>query len=107
MNEEGVGEQDQRDMTIPAEVTASFIVIQAKSFGGVQVLFDAPSGSNGLNHDRQRGVGWGPDQEVSQFVWVIEAAAHQEPMTAVHRASMYDWEASPVKKALAFGPQTL
>ena len=33
-DQEGRGEQDQRDMAIPAEVTADFIVIESKIFGG-------------------------------------------------------------------------
>lgn len=106
-NEEGVGEQDQGDMAVPAEVTASFIMIQTKAFRGLQALFDAPPCANGLDHDGQRGVWWGPDQEVGQFVGIVEAAAHEEPMTTVHGASMHDWQASPVKEAFAFGAQTL
>src|ERR1019366_7010237 len=33
-NEKGAGEEDQRDMTVPAEVTSSFTMIQSKRFGG-------------------------------------------------------------------------
>jgi len=34
-DQEGVGEQDQGEMAIPAQVTAHFIVIQAQVFGGL------------------------------------------------------------------------
>jgi len=37
-DEEGVGQQDQGDMAIPAEVTAHFRVIESEVFGGLQVL---------------------------------------------------------------------
>jgi hypothetical protein len=37
----------------------------------------------------------------------VEAAAHDEPMATVSDASLRDWQASPVKEALAFGAQAL
>src|SRR5260370_13421561 len=94
-------------MAIPTPVAAHFILIELQSFGGLQVLFDMPVGATGLHHGGQGGVGRGPDQEIGQLVWVVEAAAHQEPMATVHGASVHDWQASPVKEALPFGTQAL
>src|SRR6266516_5798122 len=76
--QEGRSEQDQGDMTIPAEVAADFIVIQSEVFGRFQVLFDVPPCANGLDNNGQRGVRWRRDQEVSQLVGVVQAAAHHE-----------------------------
>ena len=36
--QEGRGQQDQRDVAIPAEVAAHFILIESQVFGGFQVL---------------------------------------------------------------------
>ncbi len=38
VEEEGVGEQHEGEMTIPAEVAAHFIVVKAEGFGRFQVL---------------------------------------------------------------------
>src|SRR5260370_5292029 len=48
-DQEGVGQQDQGEMAIPAHVAAHFIVIQPQVFGGLQVLFNAPAHANGLH----------------------------------------------------------
>ena len=47
VDEEGVGEQHEGEMTIPAEVAAHFIVVKAEGFGRFQVLFDAPARADG------------------------------------------------------------
>ena len=38
VDEEGVGEQHEGEMTIPAQVAAHFIVVKAEGFGRFQVL---------------------------------------------------------------------
>ncbi len=82
-------------------------MVKAEGFGRFQVLFDAPARADGSHHGGQRGLGWRPDQVVGQLVWVVQAAAHHEPMATVCDPSMHDGQTSPVKEARAFGPQAL
>jgi hypothetical protein len=37
-DQEGVGQEDERQMAVPAQVTADFILIQSQGFAGLQVL---------------------------------------------------------------------
>ena len=37
-DQEDVGEQDQGQMAIPAQVTAHFILVKSQIFGGLQIL---------------------------------------------------------------------
>ena len=59
--QEGKGEQHESDMTVPAQVAAHLVVIQAKAFAGFEVLFNMPPGSNSLHHHWQGRVEWSPD----------------------------------------------
>jgi hypothetical protein len=70
-DKKGIGEQHERNMAIPAEVAAHFILIESQCFARLQVLFDAPACANGLHHGGQRSLGWSPDEEVSQLVGVV------------------------------------
>ena len=94
-------------MAIPTEVAAYFIVVEPKVFGGFQVFFDAPAGTDGLYHDGQGRVGWGKDQVIGQLGRVVQAATKDEPMATVHHAPVDHRQAGPVKEALAFGAQAL
>src|SRR2546429_6835477 len=100
--QEGRGQQDQRDVAIPAEVAAHFILVKAQVFADFQVLFDVPPGANGPHHDGQRCVGRSPDQVVSQLVRVIEATTKDEPMATVGLTSVDERQAGPVKGGPAF-----
>jgi hypothetical protein len=103
--QEGIRQQNEGDMAIPAEVAAHFIVVESQIFGRLQVLLHVPAGADGLHHEGQRRVEWGPDQVIGQFVWVVEAAPHHEPMATVYGAPMHHGQARPIKEALAFGAQ--
>ena len=107
VKEEGSGEQDQGDMAIPAQIAASFRMTKSKGFARFEVFLDVPTGTDGLNHEGERGVGWGPDEEEGQHARIVEAAANQEPMTTIDLASVSNGQASPVKEALTFGAQAL
>src|SRR2546430_15984238 len=97
--QEGRGQQDQRDVAIPAEVAAHFILVEAQVFADFQVLFDVPPGANGPHHDGQRCVGRSPEQVVSQLVRVIEATTKDEPMATVGLTSVDERQAGPVQTA--------
>ena len=86
---------------------ADFIVIKSEVFASLQVLFDVPTASDSLHHGGQGCIRWGPDQEIGQLVRVVEAATHHEPVATIPGTSMHHGQASPVKEALAFGPQAL
>ena len=105
-DEEGICQQDEGQMPIPAEVAAHFILIESQSFGGFQVLFDAPACPNGLHHGGQRGLWWRKDEKGSQLIWVVQTAADDEEMATVDGTSTHNGQTSPVKEALAFGTKT-
>src|SRR5256886_9798927 len=97
--QEGRGQQDQRDVAIPAEVAALFILVEAQVVADSQVLCDVPPGANGPHHDGQRCVGGSPEQVVSQLVRVIEETTKDEPMAAVGLTSVDERQAGPAQTA--------
>src|SRR5882762_7382463 len=92
-------------MTIPAQVAAHFILIESQSFGRFQVLFDTPPCTNGLHHGGQRRLWWSRDEEIGHLIWIVKATAKDEPVAAIHGASLRDGQTRPVEKPLAFGAQ--
>src|SRR5437762_11837237 len=49
-DQEGIGQHDEGEMAIPADIAADFILIEPQVFGGLQIFFDRPAGANSL-HD--------------------------------------------------------
>src|SRR5690349_21703947 len=94
-------------MAIPALVTAHFVLVQAQIFGGLQVLFDVPACAQSLYHGGKADVWWSKDEEIGNFLWVLDAAAKDEPVAAIDRASLRDGQTCPIKEAFAFGAQAL
>jgi hypothetical protein len=107
VNEEGRSEQNQGAMAVPAEVTTPFIVTESKGFAGFEILFHVPTGTDGGNHEGERSVGWGPDEEKGQHARIVEAAAHQEEGSAINVPSVSNGQASPIKEAFPLGSQAL
>jgi hypothetical protein len=107
VKEEGRGEQHERDMAIPAQITAPFVMAQPERFVGFEVLLYVPASADGLNEKGERSVEWGPDEEKSQFAGIVNAAAHEKPVSTIDLTGERDGQASPVKKTLAFGTQAL
>src|SRR6266566_3070304 len=87
--QEGSGQQDERDMAVPAHITAHFRVVEPEGFASLQVLFDVPAGPDGLHHGGQGGIRGGPDQEIGHLVRLVEAATHHEPMATVRDPSLH------------------
>ena len=75
-------------MAIPANVAAHFILIESQRFGGLQVLFDMPAGTNGLHHDGEGRLQGSVDQVIGQFVGVVEAATDHEKCSTVGGAPL-------------------
>src|SRR2546421_3314478 len=106
-DQEDVGEQDQGQMAIPAQVTAHFILIESQVFGGLQVLFDVPAAANGLDHDGQRRGRRRKDEIRGDLAGIVEAATKDEEVTVVDGALMHNGQDGPGKQTLAFGTQAL
>src|SRR5690348_11730630 len=105
-DQEGIRQEHEGDVAIPAEGAAHFIVIEPQSFGGLQILFDVPTAANGSYHGSKRGVEWGPDQIIGHLVWIVQTTTKDEPMAPIGDSRVHDWQASPVKEALPFGALT-
>ena len=65
--------------------------------------FNMPARANGLHDGGEGGIGWSRNEEIRHLVWVVEAAAKDEPMAAIHYACVHHGQTSPVKETLAFG----
>ena len=106
-DQEGISKHDEGDMAIPADVAAHFILIQAKIFAGFQILFNVPTGANGL-HDGGQGSGLrSKDQVIGHGLRGIEATAKHQPMALVHGATVEQRQHGPIKEPLPFGPLAL
>ena len=82
-------------------------MVQPQIFGAFQVLFDAPTGANGLHHGGQgRGQG-SKDQVIGQFKRLVQAAAKDQPMATVDRAPLHQRQDGPIKEAIPFGALAL
>ena len=103
-DEEGIGQHDEGDMAIPADIAADFIVIQSKIFGGFQVLFDAPTRSNSLHDGRQGRGQWGKDQVRGHFKRRVEAATKHQEVAFVHGAMLEQGQDGPIKEPLPLVP---
>src|SRR6266496_670829 len=77
-DEEGVGQQYQGDVAIPAEVTAHFIVIESEGFTSLQILLDMPAAPNGPHDDGQRRVRARPDQVGAELAGIVEEDRSEE-----------------------------
>src|SRR2546421_7912083 len=106
-DQEDVGEQDQGDMAIPAQITAHFILIESQVFGGLQVLFDVPAAANGLDHDGQRRGRERKDEVRGDLAGIVEAATKDEEVAVVEGAVVQDGQESPGKEALTFAAVAL
>ncbi len=104
--QEGVSQQNQGDMPVPAHIAADLVLIQPQRLRSLQIFFNGPAGAVGLSHGEQRGLGGSPDQDVGQFGGIVQAPAHQQPAATVVDASMQHRQTSPIKEALAFGART-
>ena len=102
-DQEGIRQQHEGDVAVPAQVAADLVLIESQVFAHLQVLFNVPPGPNGAHHDGQGRVRWSPDQVVSQLVRVVEATTKDEPMAPIHPALMQQRQAGPIKATLAFG----
>ena len=94
-------------MAVPADVAAYFVVVEAQVFGGLQILFNAPAGANGLHHGGERRGKGSPDQVIGQLVRVIEATADEQPVSSIDGAALHPGEPRPVEEPFPFGAQTL
>ncbi len=107
-HQQGVGQQHEGEMAIPAQIATNFILIQSQIFRGLQVLFDAPASAHGLHDDGQRGGGQGgKDQVVGHLSRIVQAATKDQPMALVHRASVDQRQPGPIKEPQPFGAQAL
>ena len=106
-NEEGVGEQHEGEMTIPAEVAAHFIVVKAEGFGRFQVLFDAPARADGQPPWWAQGSRVAP-RPGSRPTRVGRPGSGAPRANGDRRRPQHArWADEPVKEALAFGTQAL
>ena len=105
--QKGIRQQHKGDVAIPTLVAARFILIKSQRFGRLQILFNVPSASDGLHHERQGGVGWSPNQVVGQLVWVVEAAAKDEPLATIMGACIQHWQSGPIEKPQSLGALAL
>src|SRR2546425_949536 len=94
-------------MAIPATVATHFILIEPQIFGGLQILFNVPTGTNGLHDGGQGSSQRSKDQVISQLGWVVEATTDDQPMTTVHDAPVEPRQDGPIKKPFPFGPLAL
>jgi hypothetical protein len=106
-DQEGVGEQNQGDVTSPAGVATHFILIQAQLFTGLQVLFDVPARANGLHDGGQGGGKRCEDQVIRQFVGIVKAAADHQEVASILGPSLHPRQHRPIKEAFTLGALTL
>src|SRR6266567_8990328 len=106
-HQKGIGQHHEGQVTIPAQVTAHFILIQTQIFGGFQVFFDVPACAQSLYHRGKGGRGWSKDEEISQLVWIVQATAKDEEVAAIHDASLRDGKTCPIKETFAFRSHAL
>jgi len=106
-DQKGSGEQDEGEMTVPANEAAHFILIQAQPFAGLQILFNVPSRANGLHDGGQQHVFGGENQVIGQGVWVVKAATDDQEVLSIHRPGLCPGQDGPVKEPVPFGALTL
>src|SRR5579864_5790060 len=99
-DQEGRSQHDEGDMAIPTDIATHFIVIQAQTFAGLQILFNVPTSSNSLHDGGQGSRLWGKDQVIRQLVWVVQAPKDHQPVSSVHCATMEHRQDRPIKKPL-------
>src|SRR5450631_2334445 len=100
------GKQDERDMAIPPDATAYFIVVEPKIFRIFQIHFDTPACSNGQNHRLQTGLRRGEDEVVRFLERCVEAPTDDEKVASVDDGAMDLCHDGPIKESLPFGSLT-
>src|SRR5438876_3011066 len=82
-HEERISQHHERDMPVPCRPATNLILVQTHVFGIFKILFNMPSGSNGLDHLVQRGGLGGKDEIVDLLCWIADAATNEQPMASV------------------------
>ena len=87
--QEGAGQQNQGDVTRPAEEAAHFVLIQAQVFGRFQILFNAPARADGL-HDGGQGSGErGKDLVKGPDGRIVKATTDEQEVASVHGPGLH------------------
>src|SRR5436190_646428 len=78
----------QRDMAIPADPAADFVLVQSHILRRFEVFFNMPAGADGRNHLGQGGALWPKDEVVGLLERIAEAPTNEQPVPSIFFPAM-------------------
>jgi len=76
-------QHDQRDMAIPPDPTADFVLVQSHLLAGFKVFLTMKACADGLHHLAERSSRRGKDEVVGLFSRIGEAPTHEQPVASI------------------------
>src|SRR2546421_11367272 len=97
-----MSEHDQRNVAIPADETADFVVSKPHVFARFKIFLNMPACSNGFDHRLYCRCRRSPDQVVGLVFRIADTATNEQPMSGVVLPLMQEKDTCPLKHSRTF-----
>jgi len=99
-------QQAKRDMAIPTDKTAHFVMVQSQVFAVLKIFFNMPSTPDGRHHLRKHCAFGGEDGVVGVLAGIIDASADEQKVALIILPAVQHGNLCPIEESWAFGPFT-